>query len=648
MTPEIRNLRSRARALTVICALTCNTVLAVAQDTPMPPQTQTAPAAAAIAPPSHSKRDLATARNAYLSGARLLERRELESAEKQFAKALQLDPGNPDYAVAVTLAREHRVTDLVQKAGKARLLGQDSEAGSLLAEAKALDPQNDILLQHFDPAPLASSLNTANRPWITEGPELAGPIELAPAGTTHSFTLHSDVQSVVRDVMSAYGIRVVLDESVAHQDIRFSIPDVSYDQASSILLRMARLMAVPLDAHAVLVAKDTPENRLRFERQLQETIYVPGMTPDQMGELGNVVRNIFDVKQATVQNSSGNLVIRAPEPTLKAINLTFADLIDGGSEVMIELKLYAVDTTRMREIGLSLPQQIGLYNVESEATNLVNANQALVNQGIAQGLIKATDSNITIALALIASGLVQSSLLTSTIGFFGGGLTQTGVTLNSGAKFSLALNSSDTRALDYIQVRVGDRQTATFRAGTRYPITTSTYTSGGTSALPASLAGVNVNGVSASSLLSQFLGNTTAVTVPQIQYEDLGVTLKAVPKVQKSGDVSMTLDLKIEALAGNALNNIPILASRQLTSNVTVRDGETALLLSSLSRTESAAVSGLPGLGELPGFQSVTADRNGRRDTSELVLLITPHIVRRRSPTMAGPEITFTVPPVSN
>ena len=645
MPPEARNLRSRARALTMICALTCNAALAVAQDGSQAPAASTT--AALISPP-RSKHDLAAARDAYLAGARYLDRRELESAERQFAKALQLDPTNADYAVAVTLAREHRVTDLVQKAGKARLLGQDSQADSLLAEAKVLDPQNDILLQHFVPGPLEASIKTSDRPWIREGPELAGPIPLAPATGAHSFTLHSDVQSVVREVMAAYGIRVVLDESVTHQDIRFSIPDVSYDQASSILLRMARLIAVPLDAHAVLVARDTPENRQRFERQLQETIYVPGMTPDQMGELGNVVRNIFDVKQATVQNSSGNLVIRAPEPTLKAINLIFADLIDGGSEVMIELKLYSVDTTRRREIGVTLPQQIGLYNVESEATNLVNANQALVNQGIAQGLIKATDSNITIALALIASGLVQSSLLTSTIGFFGGGLTQTGVTLNSGAKFSLALNASDTRALDYIQVRVGDRQKATFRAGTRYPITTSTYSSGGASGLPASLAGIKVNGVSASSLLSQYLGNTTAVTIPQIQYEDLGVTLAATPKVQKSGDVSMALDLKIEALAGTALNNIPILASRQLVSNVTVHDGETTLLLSSLSKSESSAVSGLPGLGELPGFQSVTADRIGQRDTSELVLLITPHIVRRRSPNMAGPEITFSVPPAPN
>jgi hypothetical protein len=291
-------------------------------------------------------------------------------------------------------------------------------------------------------------------------------------------------------------------------------------------------------------------------------------------------------------------------------------------------------------IGTQLPQQIGFYNVESEARNLVQSNQVLVNQAIAQGLIPADASNVMIALALIASGAVQSSLLSNTIGFFGGGLTQTGITTNGPATFTFAMNSSDTRALDSIQLRLGDRQTGTFRSGTRYPIITSTYTSG----IPGntgSLAGTTINGVSASSLLNQFLGTSGSVTIPQIQYEDLGLTLKATPTVQKSGMVSIKLDLKVAALAGGSLNNIPVLANRQFVSAVIVGDGETALLASSLTRSESAAISGLPGLGELPGFHVATAETTTEKDTSELVILITPHIVRHRSNESAGPRIAF-------
>ena len=96
---------------------------------------------------------------------------------------------------------------------------------------------------------------------------------------------------------------------------------------------------------------------------------------------------------------------------------------------------------------------MGLYSVSGEAAKIVSQNQTLVNQAIAQGLVPAGASNVDIALALIGSGLVQSSLLSSTIGFFGGGLTQTGVTANIFPTLNLALNSSESRALDDIQIR---------------------------------------------------------------------------------------------------------------------------------------------------------------------------------------------------
>ena len=259
------------------------------------------------------------------------------------------------------------------------------------------------------------------------------------------------------------------------------------------------------------------------------------------------------------------------------------------------------------------------------------------NQAIAQGLIPAGANDITIALALISSGLVQSSLLANTIGFFGGGLTATGITTNTSTTLQLSLSSSDTRVLDSIKLRLGDRQTGTFRSGTRYPIITSTYTSG-IANLPSSLAGVTVNGVSAQSLIGQA---SSSVTIPQIQFEDLGLTLKATPTAQRSGQVTMQLDLKIEALASGSLNSIPVLANSQFVSTVTVKDGESALLASSLSRNESAAISGLPGISELPGFQTATANRTTETDTSELVLLITPHVVRHRSNIVAGPRIAF-------
>lgn len=606
-------------------------------------QTPTAKPESGSALSTPGKNQLREAEDAYLAGARLLERNDLTGAQKQFEKAAKLSPNNHDYATAITITREHRVTELVQQAGKAHLLGQNSKSEALLAEARLLDPENRIVTQHQAAGALPITFNAEMEPWVKQTASIAGPITLQPAPGVKSFHIQADMQAVLQQVISSYGIRTVFDDSVPHQSIRFNLESVPYQQAIRVLFEIGGLFAVPVDSKSILIAKDTPENRLRLERQLQETISTPGMTQTEINDLGSVLRNVFEIKQLTVEKNLGDLVLRAPEDTLKAVNLTLADLLDGGSQVMIDLKLYAVDKTRQRNLGAQLPQQLGLYSVSGEAANIVNQNRSLVNQAIAEGLVPAGASDVEIALGLIGSGLVQSSLLSSTIGYFGGGLTQTGVTSNVFPAFNLALNSSDSRALDDIQVRVGDGESADFRVGTRYPITTSTYSTGPTPN-SASLAGITVNGVSASSLLAQLTGSSNGVTIPQIQYEDLGLTLKATPTVQKSGTVRMHIDMKIEALTGAALNNIPVLASRQFVSDITINDGKTALLVSSLSKSESAAVSGLPGLGELPGFQTATADKAAESDSSELLLLITPHVVRRRSNIIAGPRIALNLP----
>ncbi len=628
MTPPAKSRPSIALGTIVLAGAVLISTIASAQSpapaAPGVPATSAAP----------SDKQKAQAAGAYVAGAKALDHSDYAAAEKHFTRALTLNPDNHAYQVALAIAREHHVTDLVQHSGREHMLGHTARADDLLATARALDPENPIVTQHADP-----NTNIRTAPWLAQAPVFAGAIALTPKTAIKSFHSHTEVQAVVREVTSAFGIRPIFDDSVTHQSIRFDIDDVSYDQAMSILLHINHLFTVPLDATSILVARDTPDNRQRLERLMEEIVYVPGMTPEQMSDLGNVVRNIFDVKQATVENGLGNIVIRAPEQTLNALNLTLADLLDGTSEVLFDLKLYEIDITHQRTTGLSLPSQIGVYNVASQAQSLVAANQTIVNQAIAEGLIPATASILQIAEYLIGSGVAMSALLSSTIGIFGGGITTTGVYTTGSTTLNFGLNASDTRSLDEIQLRVTDRQPAEFRVGTRYPITTSTYSTG-VVANASSLAGVSVNGVSASSLLSQLTGSTSQ-TIPQIQYEDLGLTLKATPTVTKMGAISLKLDLKVEALAGGSLDNIPILNNRQFVSDITIPDGETAVILSNVNRSEIRAINGIPGLSELPGFQNAT-EQMVEADSSQLVLMLTPHIVRRRPHALSGPRIAFT------
>ncbi|MCL2659495.1 MAG: hypothetical protein FWD64_03135 [Acidobacteriaceae bacterium] len=617
-------------------------------------QTDSAPTPPPAKAPTRRQKEAANER--YLAGAKYLDHRELAKAQAAFEKAAELDPTNNDYAMAAALAREHRVSDLIHEAGKARLMGQTDKADKLLKEAHALDPENSFVAQHMaaeaaTPPAFQSEIGPASTEssGLDASPMIAGPIKLTPTAGMHSFHDRGNARDVLSRVVSAYGIKPVFDASVKSTQITLELNDVTYNQASAAVLGIARLFAVPIDITHILVVQDTADNRKRFERLLQETIYAPQLTTEQLNDLKNVVNNVFDIKKVAVYGGAGELVFVAPEPTLHAINRTLADMVDDGNEILLDLKLYSVDRTRTRDIGAQLPQQTGIYSVANEARQIVQANQAAINQAISQGLIPPGLSDIAIVIAMLSNSataaLLQSSssLLSSTIGLLGGGLTMAGLTASPFPSFTLSLNSGNTRALDHIQLRVSDGQEATFKAGTKYPITTGSYSNGISSAQSSQLAsllgGNTINGVSAASLMAQ-----SSYSIPQFQYQDLGLVLKAKPAVHADGRIVLKLDMKITAIGGTGINGIPILNNHEFVSGITVHDGETTMLASSLSESETAAVNGVPGLGELPGFQTATAGKTGTKDTSELVLLITPHIVHRRQNLLAGPRIALGEP----
>jgi type II secretory pathway component GspD/PulD (secretin) len=350
-----------------------------------------------------------------------------------------------------------------------------------------------------------------------------------------------------------------------------------------------------------------------------------------MTELANLARNVFDLKNVTASPTAGDILIRGDEGTLRLLNATYADLLDGGSDVLLDIHLYEIQKSRTNNVGAQLPTSVGAFPIASEAQSLISQNQSLIQEAIAAGLLVLTGNPGKDALAelelLIASGTVNASQFTNLIGVLGNfsGLPLAGVFLGSGTNLNLSLTTSEARTLDDIQVRSRDNQPVNFRAGTRYPITTSTYSSAGTNSLPSSLAGASVGGTNLNTLLQQYLG-TSSVTIPQIQYEDLGITVKTTPRILRSGDVRLNLELKIEALGTGSNDGIPILTNRSLTSTITVPAGKEALLASVISTDESRAMSGIPGLNEIPGFQGTNQDVE--TDDDELLITITPHVVR--------------------
>ena len=594
-------------------------------DAPSAPQPETT----AVATPDIPARQVREAEDAYLQGAKAIDHKDLDAAQKDFARAVELNPKNRDYALALIVTREHKLSELVQDAAKQRLLGNDAQAEQLLEQARKIDPNNAIVAQHFESPELPGVSEIPNADPAASS--LGGPVQFQPKPGKQDVHLRGGAGDILRSLYAQFGITASIDSSVRSVfPVKLDLEGVTFEQAARIAGEMTHTFAIPVQPHTALIADDTEDNRRRLKPLVEETLYMPGLQESQMTEMANLARTVFDLPLVTASPSTDTIVVRGDPENLKVLNATYDGLLNGSSDVMLDVKLYEVDRTNTRNLGFQLPSSVGVFSITQEAQQLVTANQSAVDQAIASGIIKTTGNPLTDLLTeaafLIGSGLANAAQFGNLIGVFGNGLTLSGVYIGNPLTINLLLNSSDVRTLDAVQLRSGANQDATFRAGSRYPIQTSIYTYGVQGSVASSVAGLNINGTSVSSLLQQYLGNSQ-VSVPQIQYEDLGLTLKATPTVLRDGTVQLKLDMKIEALGSTSLNGIPVLNSRELTSIATIPVGQTALLASEVSSQETRAITGLPGLSELPGFQSTT-NENKEIDTGELLITLTPHVVR--------------------
>ena len=571
-------------------------------------------------PPNGDRRRAAAL---FMEASKLFEKEKFEEALPKYQLAPKLDPTNKNYALAAELTRSHAVTSLIQTAAKERIRGDAVAERVALEHALELDPRNIQVTEHLHELG-DDALRGQSTPIYEQGAESVGEaLTIHPTPGVKSFHLHTDSHQAIEQVFKGYGLEATIDDSVRRAQVRLDVDDATFAQAMQVLNLLTTTFYVPLDTRRALVARDTPENRKQFERMELETIYLPGLAATEMNEVGTLAKNVFELTQSAVDPTAGTITLRAPASTLNAFNATIRDLIDGHSQVLLEVELIQIAHTSDRNTGIQTPQSMSAFNVYAEEQSILNANQALVQQIVSSGLAAPGDT-LAILGILLASGQVSSSLFSSGIALFGGGLTQSALAPGKmSANFNL--NSSDSRQLDHMQLRLGDGQAASIRSGTRYPIQTSSFSS-----LSASLPNIpGLTGAGSSSSLASLLGSlgSSVPNVPQVQYQDLGLSLKATPSVMRNDDVALNIDMKIDALSGSSVNGNPILNSRTYNGVITVRQGQGVVLVSELDKSESRAISGLPGVSEIPGLNNVTS-KDINKNNSTLLIVMTPHVIR--------------------
>ena len=117
-----------------------------------------------------------------------------------------------------------------------------------------------------------------------------------------------------------------------------------------------------------------------------------------------------------------------------------------------------------------------------------------------------------------------------------------------------------------------------------------------------------------------------------VQYRNTGVILKVQPQVNSEGLVNMKISQEVSDIIGTTTGNIssPTFSKRSADTTVIVQSGETIVIGGIIGETLRKGVRGVPFLMDVPVLGRLFRAESDEVDRTELVILITPYVVRNR------------------
>jgi general secretion pathway protein D len=292
------------------------------------------------------------------------------------------------------------------------------------------------------------------------------------------------------------------------------------------------------------------------------------------------------VKSYFLANSEAKQVMSMLKTILKAKNV-FADdklnlLIIRDTPAMIKLVDQLVATQDVAEPEVMLEVEV----LEVQRSRLLNLGIQFPNQ---LTLTPLASNGVTLTL---------QDLKTLTA-------SEVGAALPS-AVINLQRQVGDTNLLANPRIRTHNREKAVIRIGDRVPVITTTATS-------------------------------TGFVSENVQYIDVGLKLEVEPTIAPNNEISIKLALEVSSVTKEIISKSGTISyqigGRNASTVLRLKDGETQILGGLITDQDVKAANRVPGLGDLPVLGRLFSSQKDSSDKTELVLSITPRLVRG----LAGP-----------
>jgi len=342
---------------------------------------------------------------------------------------------------------------------------------------------------------------------------------------------------------------------------------------------------------------------------------------------------VVDALQAISLRANKNIVINGELTGTVSLNLdntTFTQVLDylatvsgfsyiiNGNVVLVSPaeKMSKMETFKVNYLDLeTLKKQLGLFVPESKIN--VNADTSTVTvDGTSAQLQKVKDhlqkndvaqEQINVQATIVEISLSKARALGldfSTSKYLKG---------NSGISWAIAASHEETKSIGNIlanpSITVFNGKKASILIGDKVPVFTSSASS---------------------------TDVTTSDTTISVEYKDVGVKLEVTPRVNdlKTGLVSLKIAPSISTItewktSGN--NMAPQISTREATTELRVKDGETIYLGGLLQEQETKNIKAIPFLSKLPILGELFKSRTTSKEKTEIIVAITPHIVKELS-----------------
>ena len=346
--------------------------------------------------------------------------------------------------------------------------------------------------------------------------------------------------------------------------------------AVDMLLMTGQLAKKVVNANTLLIYPDQPQKQKMYQDLMVKSFYLGNA--DAKSTMA-MLRTLVKTKDIYVDDRLNMLVMRdTPEAIRLAEKLVAVqDLAE--PEVMLDVEVLEIKRGRLLDLGMQYPSQFSLLNTINTST--------------------ATSSTVGAPVVTTNTTLSPLPLTVDKLRH----LTGADIAMNN-PQLNLQKVDSDVNILANPRIRVKNREKAKIHIGDKVPVITSNTTS-------------------------------TGVVSESVSYLDVGLKLDVEPSVLMHDDVQIKVGLEVSNIVREIRSNNGTLTyqigTRNAGTTLRLKDGETQVLAGLISDEDRKSAAKIPGLGDLPLLGRLFSDHHDERNKTEIVLLITPRILRSDS-----------------